>query len=110
VVGSTDLRRENNTVNITPTGERHDDSETAVDRKNDQLLQETKEYDPCDIYNSDKTGLFLNLQPSKSHTFCGGPCHDRTKSKQLVTMLCACSADGSRKLPPLVMGRYISLY
>jgi len=103
------FKKGNNTVYITPTGEsRRVDSETAVDRKNDQLLQETKEYDPCDIYNSDKIGLFLNLQPSKSRTFRGGPSHDGTKSKLQVTMLCACSADGSRKLPPLVIGRYRS--
>jgi len=71
-------------------------------------LLETKEYDPCDTYNSDKTGLFLNPQPGQSHTFNGGSCHDGTKSKQQVTMLRACSADGSRKLPPLVTGRYRS--
>jgi hypothetical protein len=64
------FKKGNNIVYITPTGEsRHVVSETAVDRKNDRLLLETKEYDPCDIYNSDKTGLFLNLQPS--HTFHG---------------------------------------
>jgi hypothetical protein len=105
------FKKGNHTVYITPTGEsRHVDSETAVDRKNDQLLQETKEYDPCDIYscNSDKTGLFLNLQPGKSHTFREGPCHDGTKSKQQITLLHACSADGSGKLPPLVIGRYRS--
>jgi purine nucleoside phosphorylase len=45
------FKKGNNTVYLTPIGEsRHVDSETAVDRKNDQLLQETKEYDPCDIY------------------------------------------------------------
>jgi hypothetical protein len=82
------LQEGNNTVYITPTGERrHVDSETAIDRKNDWPLQETKEYDPCDIYNSDKTGLFLNLQPGKSHTFHGGPCHDGTKSKQRLHCL-----------------------
>jgi hypothetical protein len=103
------FKKGNNTVYITPTGEsRHVDSETAVDRKNNQLLQETKEYDQCDIYNSDKAGLFLNLQPGKSHTFRRGPCHDGTKSKQQVTMLHACSSDGSKKLPPLVIGRYRS--
>jgi hypothetical protein len=100
------FKKGNNTVYITLTSEsRHVDSGTAVDRKNDQLLQKTKEYDPYDICNSDKTGLFLNLQPGKSHTFCGGPCHDGTKSKQQVTLFHACSADGSRKLPPLVIGR-----
>jgi hypothetical protein len=39
-------------------------------------------------------------------TFEGDSCHSGTKSKQWVSVLCACSADGSDKLPPLVIGKY----
>jgi hypothetical protein len=56
----------------------------------EKSLTGAEEYDPFDI-NSDETGLSLNQQPSESRTF-----HDGTKSNQQVTMLHACSADGSR--------------
>ena len=45
------------------------DTETVDGRKNDRLMEGTKEYDLCDIYNADETRLFLNLQPSISLTF-----------------------------------------
>ena len=90
MVGSTDIR-----------------GETSLFMKLQQV-QEIRGHDPCDKYNSDETGLFLNLQPSNSCTFHGGPHHDGTKSKKQVTMLRTCSADGNRKLPPLVIGKYRS--
>jgi hypothetical protein len=44
------------------------DTETVDDWKNDRLMEETKEYDLCDIYtNVDETRLFLSLQPSMSY-------------------------------------------
>ena len=45
------------------------DSETVGDWKNDVLLQEITEYDPCGIYSSDETSLCFSIQPAKSLTF-----------------------------------------
>jgi hypothetical protein len=45
------------------------DSETVGDWKNDVLLQEIIEYDPCGIYSSDETSLCFSIQPAKSLTF-----------------------------------------
>jgi hypothetical protein len=33
------------------------------------MLQHIKEYDLCDIYNADNTGLFLSVQASKTFYF-----------------------------------------
>jgi hypothetical protein len=48
-------------------------------------------------HNADKTGLFFNLQPSKSFTFCGDPSHGGTQSEQQLTVFLPCNADGSDK-------------
>jgi hypothetical protein len=74
------------------------------DWANDRLLKEIK-YDLCDKHNADETGCF-NIQPSNSVTFCGNPCHGGTKSKQQVTVLLVCNANGSDTLPPIVLGKY----
>jgi len=46
--------------------------------------------------------------PVEGHIeFCtGDSCHGGTKSKQRVTILLGCNADGTEKLPPLVTGKY----
>lgn len=82
------------------------DPETLDDWKYDQQLQKINEYDMCGIYNADKTGLFFNQQPSNSLTFCGNPCHGGMKSKQLVTVLLACSAESTNTLLIPVIVKY----
>jgi len=54
------------------------------------MLQDIKEYDLCDIHNADNTGLFLSVQASKTFSFHGDPCHNRTKIEEQVTVLLAC--------------------
>ena len=39
-------------------------------------------------------------------TYKGNSWHGGTKSKQRVTVLLGCNADGTEKLPPLVIGKY----
>jgi hypothetical protein len=43
---------------------------------------------------------------SKTTTYKGNSCHGGTKSKQRITALPGCSADGTEKLPPLAIGKY----
>jgi hypothetical protein len=77
------LKSGHDTVYKTPAGDsRSVDSERVDDWKNKRLLQDIKDYDLCDIYKGDETGLFFNLQHSKCLTFCGDPWHGGTKSKQ----------------------------
>jgi hypothetical protein len=80
-------------------------TETVDGWKNDRLMEETKEYDLCDIYNADETCLFLNLQPSISLTFCGNICYGETiKTAVFQCSLYVYSAGSSNKLPTLVTG------
>jgi hypothetical protein len=65
-------------------------------------------YDLCAIHNADEAHLFFSLQPSKTLTFLEEFCHGGMKSEHRVAVLLACNADGSDKLPPLVIGKYRS--
>jgi len=77
-----------------------------MDWKSKEMPKITDGYQPKDIFNADETGLFYNLQPSKMMTYKGDSCHGGTKSKQRVTALLSCNADGTEKLPPLATGKY----
>jgi hypothetical protein len=62
----------------------------------------------CDALSADVTGLFFSLQPCKTFTFQRYFCRGGIKSKQRVTVLLMCNADGNDKLPPLVTEKYKS--
>jgi hypothetical protein len=49
------------------------ESETVDEWKSDWMLQDIKEYDLCNIYNADNTGLFLSVQASKTFYFSWRP-------------------------------------
>ncbi|XP_054720764.1 tigger transposable element-derived protein 6-like [Uloborus diversus] len=59
-----------------------------------------KEYEAKDIYYCDETGLFFRVMPDRTLAFKGEPCHSGKKSKERLTALLCCNADGSDKLPP----------
>lgn len=57
-------------------------------------------FKPSDIYNADETGLFYKAKPDKTLHFSGGK-----MSKDRLTIMFACNADGSDKRKPLVIGK-----
>lgn len=63
-------------------------------------------YEARNVFNIDEAGLFYNLQPEKSLCFKGEACQGGQKSKQRVTVLFCCNADGSEKMPLTVIGKY----
>lgn len=69
----------------------------------DELNQLLNVYDPKNIFNIDKTGVFINvfliaLWRSKMK--------NRGKlSKDRLTVLLACNIDGSQKFKPLIIGK-----
>ena len=73
--------------------------ETVMDWKSKELTKINGRYQPKDMVNVDETGLFCYLQSSKTLTYEGGFCHGGTKSKQRVTVVLGCNADGTEKLP-----------
>ena len=84
--------------------------ETVMDWKNEELPKIIDGYQPKDMLNVDETGLFCNLQSSKTLTYEGGSCHGGTKSMQRVTVVLGFDVDGTEKLPPLVTGKYNKPY
>jgi hypothetical protein len=73
--------------------------ETVMDWKIEELTKIIDGYQPKGMFNADETGLFYNLQPSKTLTQKCGSC-------QGGTLLLGCNTDGTKKLPPLVSGKY----
>ncbi|CAJ0634571.1 1556_t:CDS:2, partial [Entrophospora sp. SA101] len=70
-----------------------------------KLLKEViQDYESCDVYNVDETALYWNLEPSKtlSDHFISGT----KKSKDRVTIVLTCNADGSDKLTPLFIHKW----
>jgi hypothetical protein len=57
-----------------------------------------------DIFNADETGLFFRTLPTKSYVVKGDRCTSGKNSKERLTVLLACSAEGE-KLKPLVIGK-----
>jgi hypothetical protein len=79
---------------------------TVLDWKSKKLPKIINAYQLKDKLNVDETGLFHNLQSSKTVTCNDDSCHDGTKSKQRITVLLGCNADGIGQLPPPVTGKY----
>jgi hypothetical protein len=81
------------------------DSSTVGEWRNEQLLKIIKGDKPKNIYNADKTGLFLRLPPNKTLSVKGDSCSGGKNSKERITVLLACNADGTDKFPPLLTGK-----
>ena len=65
-----------------------------------------EQYNPCDIYNADETGLFYKCLPSPTLTFKGQTCSGGKLSKDRFTLLVAPNMDESDKLPLLTIGKF----
>ncbi|GBO12743.1 Tigger transposable element-derived protein 6 [Araneus ventricosus] len=90
----------------TVSGESGDvDCETVDDWIENQMPDLIKGYKQKEIFNADETGLFYNLLPSKTLATKSDTCHGGKKSKVRLTVLLCANADGSEKLPPLIIGK-----
>lgn len=69
------------------------------------LLRHISQYKSRDFFSADECGLFFKLLADKLYVFKGETCHGGKFSKKWVTVLFAANADGSQKLPPLVIGK-----
>jgi hypothetical protein len=73
--------------------------------RKEQLLKIFEGYEHKNVYNEDETGLFFRLPPNKTLSVKGDPCNGGKNSKERITVLLACNADGTDRLPPLVIGK-----
>jgi hypothetical protein len=62
------------------------------------------QYDLNDVYNADETALYWKLEPSKS--LSGGPITGTKKPKDRITIMLACNATGTHKLPAVFIHKY----
>ena len=70
----------------------------------EQIKSITSQYQLSDIFNTDETGLFWKLEPSR--ILSTGPVAGRKKSKERITIMLTCNADGTEKLKPLLIHKY----
>ena len=54
-------------------------------------------YEPRDVYNTDKTGLFFNVLPDRTLAYKGESCPGGKHSKDRLTVLVCVNSDGSDK-------------
>jgi len=62
-------------------------------------------YEPSNVYNADKTGLFFNVLPDRTLAYEGESCHGGKYSKDRLTVLLRVNSDGSDKQVPIVIGK-----
>ena len=67
------------------------------------------DYEPCDVYNCDETGLFFRLMPDRSLVISKDTCKGGKRSKERYTVLLCSNWSGSHKLKPLVIGKFYRL-
>lgn len=63
------------------------------------------EYACCDIFVADKMGLFFKAHPWETYNYKGENCSRGKYSNERVTIMVACSMDGTGKIPLLVIAR-----
>ena len=81
------------------------DEQTTETWLSTTLLTLLEDFEPQDVFNADKTGLFFKMLPEKILEFKGTPCHGGKYSKERITVLVGANADGTEKLPLLVIGK-----
>jgi hypothetical protein len=64
------------------------------------------QYAPKDIFNLEETALFYNAQPRRTLALKGQNCQGGKGYKDRVTVLLCCNAGGSKKLCPLIVGKF----
>ena len=69
-----------------------------------ELKEILQEYELRDIWNCDKTVLFLRLLPCK--TIAHSPVLGKKRPKECVSILATCNASGDKKLPLLFIHKH----
>ena len=72
-----------------------------------ELSDVLKCYKPSDIYNANEWGLVYRTLPDKTLSFKNEKCIGGKRSKDRLTILLAANMDGSEKLTPLVIEKFL---
>ena len=84
-------------------GEIGDADLEAAARELPIIREKLKGYDPRYVYNADECGLFLKMAPDK--TIYTERLPGRKKTKDRISLLFCCNADGSHKFEVMIIGK-----
>ncbi|KAB0385323.1 hypothetical protein FD755_000279, partial [Muntiacus reevesi] len=71
----------------------------------EEIIKLVADFSPDDIFNADETGMFFQLLPQYTLAAKGDHCRRDKKARQQLTALFCCSALGTEKMRPLIVGR-----
>uniref|UniRef100_A0A8C9CI81 Tigger transposable element derived 6 n=1 Tax=Phocoena sinus TaxID=42100 RepID=A0A8C9CI81_PHOSS len=81
----------------------------GIDKVNEwragEIIKLIADYSPDDIFNADETGMFFQVLPQHTLAAKGDHCRGGKKARQWLTALFCCSASGTEKIRPLIVGR-----
>ena len=82
-----------------------DPDTAAVEAWSERLPDICRNYSPRDRFNADEMGFLWRASLTQTLNLRGEKCTGGKKSKERVTVMVACSQDGTEKLPLLVIGK-----
>ncbi|XP_006007310.2 tigger transposable element-derived protein 4-like [Latimeria chalumnae] len=81
------------------------DLPAAAEWKAETLPSILDEFEPCDIFNADETGLFYWGFPDRGLGMLREELAGGKKAMDCITLLCCANMDGTKKRPLMVIGR-----
>ncbi|GBO40301.1 Tigger transposable element-derived protein 4, partial [Araneus ventricosus] len=89
-------------------GEAADFDSSSLKEWKDVVLRDILErYESANVFNVDECGLFYRILPDRTLCFKGEKCVGGKKSKECLTVLLAANMNGSEKIIPLVIGKFL---
>lgn len=82
------------------------DREGADSWRYDSFREEAESYSEDDVFSAEETTCFYQLPPDSMIHFKGQQGNGRKKSHLHVTVLLCCNATGTKKIKPLIIGKY----
>jgi hypothetical protein len=70
----------------------------TVEEWKKELLKIIERYESKNLFSADETGLFFRLPSNKTLSLKGDLCSGGNDTKERITVLLACNADGTDKL------------
>jgi len=83
-------------------------NEAATQQRMAEIRADLSAYEPDQIYNMDETGMFFRCLPNRAYVTAGRRRRARgtkaMKAKDRVTLVLACNATGTHKVPVAIIG------
>ncbi|XP_042913329.1 tigger transposable element-derived protein 4-like, partial [Parasteatoda tepidariorum] len=95
----------NNIVFRTLHGQAKDVPDETCENWRKSLPHLLQSYAPKDVFNLEETGLFFECMPCKAIMFRSEKCSGGKLSKEWLTILVGTNANGTEKLPLMVIGK-----